>query len=170
MGNKACVDSMVHDGLWDPYDNTHMGNCGEICAKEYGFTREAQDEYTIESIRRAKEAVEKNLFEWEMAPVEVKGRKGVTVVSVDESPGQARPEKIASLRPAFDKSGSITAANSSSINDGASCLILASEDKVKELGLSPIAWITGYAQHAQTPKYFTTHLPRQCGSCWKSST
>eukprot|EP01064_Diplonema_japonicum_P032345 TRINITY_DN604_c0_g3_i1.p1 TRINITY_DN604_c0_g3~~TRINITY_DN604_c0_g3_i1.p1 ORF type:complete len:393 (+),score=136.46 TRINITY_DN604_c0_g3_i1:41-1219(+) len=157
MGDKKAIDAMVHDGLWDPYDNVHMGNCGELCAKEFGFTREQQDEYALQSLEMAKAAQASGVFDWEIAPVEVKGRGGkVNVVSQDEGPGMARPDKITSLRPAFDKNGSLTAANSSSINDGASALIVASEEKVKALGIEPIAWITGYTQHAQTPKYFTT--------------
>eukprot|EP01060_Flectonema_neradi_P034273 TRINITY_DN595_c17_g1_i1.p1 TRINITY_DN595_c17_g1~~TRINITY_DN595_c17_g1_i1.p1 ORF type:complete len:411 (+),score=106.50 TRINITY_DN595_c17_g1_i1:63-1235(+) len=157
MGHKQMKDSMINDGLWDPYDNVHMGNCGEICAKEYKFSREEQDEYALESLRRAKAAQESGVFNWEIAPVSVPGRGGkVTVVDTDESPGQAKADKIPGLRPAFEKTGTLTAANSSSINDGASCLVLASEEKVASLGLSPVAWVTGYAQHAQTPKYFTT--------------
>eukprot|EP01065_Artemidia_motanka_P025316 TRINITY_DN3030_c2_g1_i1.p2 TRINITY_DN3030_c2_g1~~TRINITY_DN3030_c2_g1_i1.p2 ORF type:complete len:389 (+),score=162.80 TRINITY_DN3030_c2_g1_i1:71-1237(+) len=152
MGNKACVDAMVADGLWDPYNDMHMGTCGELCAQEYGFTREQQDAYALQSLDFAVKAQSAGSFEWEIAPVTIKDK----VVSVDESPGQARPDKIGKLRPAFDKNGSVTAANSSSINDGASALILASEEKVSQLGLTPIAWITGYAQHAQEPKYFTT--------------
>eukprot|EP01059_Diplonema_ambulator_P033462 TRINITY_DN6_c10_g1_i1.p1 TRINITY_DN6_c10_g1~~TRINITY_DN6_c10_g1_i1.p1 ORF type:complete len:393 (+),score=136.24 TRINITY_DN6_c10_g1_i1:49-1227(+) len=157
MGDKKVIDAMVHDGLWDPYDNVHMGNCGEICAKEFGFTREAQDEYSLQSLEYAKAAQASGVFDWEIAPVTVPGRGGkVTVVTQDEGPGMAKPDKIKSLKPAFDKNGSLTAANSSSINDGASCLIVASEEKINQLGIKPIAWITGYSQHAQTPKYFTT--------------
>eukprot|EP01061_Rhynchopus_euleeides_P038586 TRINITY_DN66176_c0_g1_i1.p1 TRINITY_DN66176_c0_g1~~TRINITY_DN66176_c0_g1_i1.p1 ORF type:complete len:412 (+),score=190.05 TRINITY_DN66176_c0_g1_i1:99-1238(+) len=157
MGNKTAIDAMVHDGLWDPYGNVHMGSCGELCAEEYKITREEQDDYTLQSIENAKEAVANNVFDWEIAPVEVKGRGGkVTVVSHDEGPNLVRPDKVKALRSAFAKEGTITAANASSINDGASALILASEEKVKALGLAPIAWVTGYSQHAQIPKYFTT--------------
>lgn len=156
MGNKPAIDSMVHDGLWDPYDNVHMGNCGEICANEYSFSREEQDAYALQSLQYAKAAQEAGVFEWEMAPVTIKGRKGEVVVSVDESPGQAMPDKISKLKPAFAKEGTVTAANASTINDGASALVIAGEDAVKAHGLTPIAWISGYAQHAQTPKYFTT--------------
>ena len=157
MGNKTAIDAMVHDGLWDPYGNVHMGNCGELCAQEYQFTKDQQDDYALESIAYAKEAVANNAFDWEMAPVEVKGRGGkVTVVDADEGPNSVRPDKLKGLRPAFDKNGTITAANASSINDGASALILVSEEKMNKLGLTPLAWVTGYAQHAQTPKYFTT--------------
>eukprot|EP00756_Hemistasia_phaeocysticola_P006210 Hpha_TRINITY_DN13731_c0_g1::TRINITY_DN13731_c0_g1_i1::g.142193::m.142193/K00626/E2.3.1.9, atoB; acetyl-CoA C-acetyltransferase len=156
MGNKPAIDSMVHDGLWDPYDNVHMGNCGEICADEYKFTREEQDAYALQSLEYAKKAQAEGVFGWEMAPVTIKGRKGDTVFEMDESPGQAMPDKISKLKPAFKKDGSVTAANASTINDGASALVIAGEDTVQSLGLTPIAWITGYAQHAQTPKYFTT--------------
>lgn len=156
MGDKKAIDSMVSDGLWDPYDNVHMGNCGEICANEYSFSREDQDQYALQSLQYAKAAQAAGVFEWEMAPVTIKGRKGDVVVSIDESPGQAMPDKISKLKPAFDKNGSVTAANASTINDGASALIIAGEDAVKAHGLTPIAWIEGYTQHAQTPKYFTT--------------
>jgi len=162
MGNKTSIDAMVHDGLWDPYDNVHMGNCGEICAEEYGFTREEQDLYAKQSLEYALAAQESGEINWEMAPVEIKSRKGVVTVDTDEGPKNARPDKMGALRPAFSKTGTITAANASSINDGASALIIASEEKVNQLGLTPLAWVHGYAQHAQPPKYFTTAPAPAC--------
>ncbi len=155
MGHGKVIDSMIHDGLWDPYDDVHMGNCGELCAQKYNFTREQQDAFAIESVRRAKEATEKGLFKDEIAPIELVGKKGTTVVDSDEGVAKAMPDKIPGLRPAFAKDGTITAANASSINDGASALVLMSERKVKELGIKPVAWIDSWAGAALEPKWFT---------------
>lgn len=156
MGHGQVQDSMILDGLWDPYADQHMGNCGELCAREFSFTREAQDEFSIESYRRALAAQESGEFAGELTAVTVKGRKGDVVVSEDEEPKRAKLEKMAKLRPAFDKEGTITAANASKINDGASALILASAEVVKARGLTPLARIVGYAGHAQAPEWFTT--------------
>jgi acetyl-CoA C-acetyltransferase len=157
MGNASIVDGMIHDGLWDPYSNVHMGNCGEACAKEYKFSREAQDEYSKESFRRALAAQREGLFRAEIAAVSVPQKKGdAVVVADDEGPPAGKPEKFASLKPAFQKDGTITAANASSINDGASALVLASERAVKEHKLEPLARIVGYAGAAQAPEWFTT--------------
>ena len=133
-----------------------MGNCGELCAKEYGFTREAQDEFSKQSYQRALAAQESKAFDAELTPVTIQTRKGDVVVSEDEEPKRARLEKMPSLRPAFDREGTITAANASKINDGASALVLASGDVVKAKGLKPIAKLVGYAGHAQAPEWFTT--------------
>ncbi|MFT5358173.1 MAG: acetyl-CoA C-acetyltransferase [Polyangiales bacterium] len=156
LGNGTVVDSMVHDGLWDPYGDKHMGNCGETCAKEYGFTREAQDEFAVESYKRAQAAVAEGKFAAEIAPVTIKGRKGDTVVGEDEEPGRARFDKMLTLRSAFEKDGTITAANASKLDDGAAALILASGEAVKKHGLTPIAKLVGYGGHAQEPEWFTT--------------
>jgi acetyl-CoA C-acetyltransferase len=157
MGNGSLVDGMIFDGLWDPYSNVHMGNCGDKCAAEHKVSREAQDEYAKESFRRALSAQKEGLFTAEIAPVAVPQKKGEPVmVSQDEGPAKGDPSKFASLRPAFGKDGTITAANASSINDGASALVLASEAAVKKHGLSPIAKIAGYGGHAQEPEWFTT--------------
>jgi acetyl-CoA C-acetyltransferase len=157
MGNNQVIDGMIHDGLWDPYGNFHMGQAGESCAKKYEFTREAQDAYAAESLRRALLAQREGAFKQEIAPVGVPQKKGdALVVSEDEGPPSGKPEKFASLRPAFQKDGTITAANASSINDGASALILASEAAVKEHKLEPLARIVGYAGAAQAPEWFTT--------------
>jgi acetyl-CoA C-acetyltransferase len=157
MGNAGVIDGMIHDGLWDPYSNQHMGSCGDLCAKEYKFSREAQDEFAKESFRRALAAQKEGLFDAEIEPVKVPQKKGDPVlVKLDEGPAKGDPSKFASLRPAFSKDGTITAANASSINDGASALVLASEKAVKEHGLTPLARIRGYANAAQAPEWFTT--------------
>ncbi|MEM1417294.1 MAG: thiolase family protein [Myxococcota bacterium] len=156
MGPKPAVDSMVHDGLWDPYNDFHMGNAAELNAKEYGFSREAQDEYARESYTRAKKAQEDGTFAKVIAPVTVKGRKGDTVVDTDEEPGRANFEKMPKLRTAFQKDGTVTAANASKLNDGAAALVLASGEAVEKLGLTPLGKITAYGAHAQAPEWFTT--------------
>jgi acetyl-CoA C-acetyltransferase len=157
MGDGKIVDGMIFDGLWDPYGNVHMGTCGDRCASEYGFSREQQDDYARESFRRALAAQKEGLFDPEIEPVPVPQKKGdPLIVKVDEPPGKGDPSKFASLKPAFAKDGTVTAANASSINDGASALVLASESAVKKHGLSPIARITAYASAAQAPEWFTT--------------
>jgi acetyl-CoA C-acetyltransferase len=157
MGNGTLVDGMIHDGLWDPYSNVHMGTCGDKCAAEYKVSREAQDEYAKESFRKALGAQKEGLFDAEIVPVNVPQRKGDPIaVKLDEGPTKGDPAKFASLKPAFGKDGTITAANASSINDGASALVLASEAAVKKHGLKPLAKIVGYAGAAQEPQWFTT--------------
>ncbi|MBC8205266.1 acetyl-CoA C-acetyltransferase [bacterium] len=157
MGNGEIVDGMVFDGLWDPYDNVHMGNCAEVCAKEYKITREEQDAYAAESYTRAQKAIAEGLFKPEIVPVEIPQRKGdPIVVSEDEEPGKGSPAKFARLRPAFDKEGTVTAANASSINDGAAALVVMAADTAAKLGVKPIAKIIGQASFAQEPVWFTT--------------
>jgi acetyl-CoA C-acetyltransferase len=157
MGDGKLVDGMIFDGLWDPYNDFHMGMAGEMCAKEYGFTREAQDAFAIESYRRALAAIQSGAFAAEIAPVAVAQRKGDPLsISEDEEPGRGDPSKFAKLKPAFDKSGTITAANASSINDGAAALVLASEQTVREKKLTPLGRIVGYGGAAQAPEWFTT--------------
>lgn len=157
MGNGTLVDGMIHDGLWDPYANVHMGVCGDKCAAEYKVSREAQDEFAKDSFRKALAAQKEGLFDAEITPVAVPQRKGdPVVVKQDEGPAKGDPAKMGGLRPAFTKDGTVTAANASSINDGASALVLASEAAVKKHGLSPIARITGYDGAAQAPEWFTT--------------
>jgi acetyl-CoA C-acetyltransferase len=157
MGHGEVVDGMIFDGLWDPYGDVHMGSCGELCAAEHGLSREAQDAFARESYRRAMAAQKEGLFASEICPVEIPQRKGDPLkVDTDEEPGRGNPEKFASLRPAFKKDGTITAANASSLNDGASSLILASEQAVKDHGLTPLARIVGYGGAAQAPDWFTT--------------
>lgn len=157
MGDDKIVDGMIFDGLWDPYNDYHMGQAGELCAAEYKLTREAQDEFAKESYRRAVAADKEGLFKAELVPVELPQKKGAAVVvATDEEPGRGDPEKFSKLRPAFRESGTITAANASSINDGAAAVVLASEGAVKERGLTPLARIVGYGSAAQAPEWFTT--------------
>ncbi len=157
MGNGQVIDHMVADGLWDPYDDKHMGNCAETCVKHYGFTREAQDEFAMTSYKRALASMEDGTFAAEITPVEVPGRRGaVTVVDADEEPTKANLEKMSKLRPAFDKEGSVTAANASKINDGAAALVLTSASRAAALGRKPIARIIAQATVAQEPEWFTT--------------
>ena len=157
MGNGTLVDGMIFDGLWDPYSDVHMGNCGDACAKEFSYSREAQDEYAAQSFRKALAAQKEGLFDAEITPVSVPQRKGdPLLVKQDEGPGKGDPSKLGSLRPAFSKDGTITAANASSINDGASALVLVSEAGLKKHGLTPLAKISGYAGAAQAPERFTT--------------
>lgn len=157
LGHGQVTDAMVKDGLWDVYNDFHMGNAAEICAKDKGISREDQDAFAAESYRRAQAAVAAGVFKDEIAPVTIAGKKGEqTIVDSDEEPGRGNPAKFASLRPAFDKAGTVTAANASSINDGAAAVVLASADKARELGLKPLARILAYASHAQAPEWFTT--------------
>jgi acetyl-CoA C-acetyltransferase len=157
MGDAKLVDGMIFDGLWDPYNDVHMGNCGDRCAAEYKVTREQQDEYARESFRRAVAAQKEGLFDAEIEPVSVRQKKGEPLsVKADEGPSKGDPSKFASLKPAFSKDGTITAANASSINDGASALVLASERAVKERKLEPLGRIVGYGSAAQAPEWFTT--------------
>ncbi len=157
MGHGKLIDGMIHDGLWDPYGDFHMGNAGDKCAAEFKFSREQQDEFAKESFRRALAAQKEGLFKAEITPVSVAQKKGdALLVTEDEGPPNGKPEKFASLKPAFAKDGTITAANASSINDGASALVLASEAAVKAHNLTPIGRIVGYAGAAQAPDKFTT--------------
>lgn len=157
MGHAQAIDGMIFDGLWDPYSNQHMGNCGELCAKERGFSREAQDAFAIESFRRAGVAQKAGKFKEEITPVSIVGKKGdTTLIENDEGPAKAQPEKIPGLKPAFAKDGTITAANASSINDGACALVLMSADRARELGVKPLAKIVSYAGNAHEPEWFTT--------------
>lgn len=157
MGPKNAVDGMVFDGLWDPYQDKHMGMFAELCAEEKKFTREAQDAFAIESVRRAREARDEGRFDAEIVPVEVPQRKGdPLVVKTDEGIDKAMPEKAPKLRPAFKKDGTVTAANASSINDGGCALVVMSKEKADELGLEPMARIVSQAAFAQAPEWFTT--------------
>jgi acetyl-CoA C-acetyltransferase len=157
MGDAKIVDGMIFDGLWDPYGDVHMGMCGDKCASEYGVTRDQQDQYAAESFRRARAAQEEGLFDAEIEPVSVAQKKGEPlVVRTDEGPGKGDPSKFSSLRPAFSKDGTVTAANASSISDGASALVLASERGLKQQGIEPIGRIVAYGGAAQAPEWFTT--------------
>ena len=156
MGNGDIIDSMVYDGLWDIYNNFHMGSCAEACARDFKFTREELDEYAVESYKRTLKAQEDGLFKDEILPITLKSRKGEVVVDTDEEPSKVKFDKISSLRPAFEKDGVVTAANASKINDGAAALLVMSENKAKELGLKPIAEIVAQASAAKAPIEFTT--------------
>lgn len=157
MGNQQLIDGMISDGLWDPYNDLHMGNCAEQCVTKYELTREAQDAYAKASYLKAQKASESGAFQNEIEPVSIPQRKGdPKVVAKDEEPFKGDPEKLASLRPAFEKTGTITAGNASSINDGAAVLLLASESAVQKHGLKPVAKILVSATHSQEPVWFTT--------------
>jgi acetyl-CoA C-acetyltransferase len=156
LGNATMVDALVHDGLWDVYNNFHMGSAAELCAKEYNFTREQQDAFAKTSYERALNAQTNGYFKKEIVPIEIKDRKGnVTFIVDDEEPKTVNFEKMSSLKPVFDKNGTVTAANASSINDGAAALVLASEDFVKKYNLTPLAKISGFSQAAREPEWFS---------------
>jgi len=156
MGALDTVDSMVNDGLWDPYSNQHMGNCAELCAKEKGISRGAQDEFAAESYKRALDAVKSGAFKTEIAPVTVAGKKGDVQVVDDEEPGRGAIDKLPSLRASFQKDGTVTAGNASSLNDGAAAVVLMSADEAKKRGLKPLAKLVAWGYHAQAPEWFTT--------------
>lgn len=156
LGHGELLDHMYTDGLQDAYTGGLMGVFAESCASKYTFTREAQDAYAIESLRRANAAIAEGKFVREIAPVTIKTRKGETIVDTDEQPGNARPDKIPQLNPAFKAGGSVTAANASSISDGAAALVLMRHSEAEKRGLKPVAAIRGYSQFAQEPEWFTT--------------
>jgi acetyl-CoA C-acetyltransferase len=156
MGHSEILDHMFFDGLQSPFDGKMMGTFAEATAAKYGFTRQQQDEFAAESVRRALAAVESSNFNNEVAPVTVKDRKGERVVAKDETPFTCDISKIPSLKPAFAKDGTVTAASSSSISDGASALLIASASAVRQHNLKPLARIVGYTSHAQAPEWFTT--------------
>ena len=156
MGPLETADTMVSDGLWDPYSNQHMGNCAELCAKEKNFSRAQQDEFAAESYRRALEAQKNGSFKAEIVPVEIADKKGTIKVEQDEEPGRGNIEKLAGLRPAFQKDGTVTAGNASSINDGAAAVVLMSADEAKKRGAKVLAKLVSWGYHAQAPEWFTT--------------
>ena len=156
MGDQKVVDSMMYDGLTDAYEGGAMGVFADMIASEYQFTREQQDAYAIESVRRAQAAEADGKFDRELTPVTVKGRKGDVVVEKDEGPSNARPDKIPNLRPVFSKDGTVTAANASSINDGAAALVLMRRSDAEKGGHKVLAEIVSHAAHAHEPAYFTT--------------
>jgi acetyl-CoA C-acetyltransferase len=156
LGHGEVLDTLVKDGLWDVYNDVHMGNCAEICAKEKQISREAQDAYAAESYRRALKAQADGKFKAEIAAVEIPGRKGPTSVLEDEEPKRGDIEKLAALRPAFDKAGTVTAGNASSINDGAAAVVLMSADAAAKAGQKALARVVAHGQFAQAPEWFTT--------------
>ena len=155
-GHVKALDHMAFDGLENAYDGKAMGIFADATAQKYGFTREQQDAYAAESVKRAQAAVKEGRFKAEIAGVTVKGKAGDVVLDTDEPPGQCKPEKIASLKPAFNKDGTVTAASSSSIADGAAVIILMNESDAKAKGIKPIARIVGHASNAHEPEWFTT--------------
>ena len=157
LGHKEVTDGLILDGLWDVYNQVHMGSCAEICAREGEYSRADQDEYTVSSYRRTLAAQEQGRFDKELVPVEVPQRRGdPQVVIKDEEPGKVNFDKIPTLRPVFEKDGTITAANASTINDGAAALVVMSAATALELGITPLARILGQASAAQAPEWFTT--------------
>jgi acetyl-CoA C-acetyltransferase len=156
MGPLDTVDTMVYDGLWDPYSNQHMGSCAELCAKEKGISRGAQDEFAAESYRRALAAQKAGHFAPEIVAVGVPGKGGEVKIDSDEEPGKGSIEKLPSLRTAFQKDGTITAGNASSLNDGGAALVLMSADEAKRRGSKILARIKSWGYHAQAPEWFTT--------------
>ncbi len=156
MGNGQIEDLLVKDGLWDVYNNFHMGSAAELCAKEYKVDKTMQDAYAAESYRRALAAISGGVFKDEIAPVEIVSKKGSpTIIDTDEEPGRGNIEKLPSLKPAFEKEGTVTAGNASSINDGAAALVIMSEEKAAKLGKKPLARIVSQAQAALSPEWFT---------------
>jgi len=156
MGPIAVADSMVKDGLWDPYHNFHMGQAGEICSREYKVGREEQDEFAIDSYKKAQAAQKNGHFKAEISPITIEQGKNNIEVSEDEEPGKARFDKIPSLKPVFDPKGSITAANASKINDGAAALVLMTAERAKKLSLRPLARIVSQGTFSHAPEWFTT--------------
>jgi acetyl-CoA C-acetyltransferase len=157
MGNGKMIDLMIHDGLWDPYGDKHMGSCAETCVTNYNFTREEQDAYSLESYRRAQDAIKNGSFKREIAVVEIEGKKGKSVVVDDEEPFAAPLDKMTKLKPAFAKeNGTITAANASKINDGAAALVVTSAEFARQNDLKPLARIVAQSTTAHEPEMFTT--------------
>ena len=157
LGHSEVVDGVIKDGLWDPYGNKHMGSCGETCAREYKFSREDQDNYAIESYKRAAEAWKTGAFKHEIVPVVIPQRKGdPIVVSEDEDYTKVKFEKVPTLAPAFERDGTITAANASNLNDGASAVVLMSKERAEAMGIKPLAKILAFADAQQAPEWFTT--------------
>lgn len=155
FGHSTIIDSILKDGLWDPYNNFAMGNCAEQLCKENKYTRETQDEYALMSYERANHAIKNGLFENEICNVEVKNRKKISIIDQDEEPLKFNASKLSKLRPAFDKEGTITAANASSLSDGAASILLLSEDFIKKENIKPKAKIVGHTSFAMEPIYFT---------------
>jgi acetyl-CoA C-acetyltransferase len=155
MGNDTLVDGMIKDGLWDVYNDFHMGSAGEMCAKSESISRGAQDEFALESTRRAQAAQAKGLFTSEIVAVEIPGKAGPTLVTEDEGPKNAKPDKIPGLKPVFAKDGTITAANASSINDGGAALVLTTRERATKEGWPVLASIKGFASAARKPEEFT---------------
>ena len=156
LGHSKAEDSILKDALWDVYNDTHMGNCAEMCAEEFSLSREDQDSFAIESYKRANQAIASGAFKNEIVPIDIAQRKKTITISEDEEPARAKPEKIPQLKAVFKKDGTVTAANASSINDGAAALLVCSEVYAKEHNLKPLVEIKSTAWFAQEPELFTT--------------
>ena len=157
LGHGKLVDSMIHDGLWDVYNDKHMGNCAEMLAVERNYSRQSQDDYAIDSYNKSISAIKEKIFSTEIVPIEVNQRTGDSIlVEDDEEPGRVKFDKIKKLRPAFLNDGTITAANASKLNDGAAALLIMSEQKANECGLKPLGSILGHVSSAHDPEWFTT--------------
>lgn len=156
MGDSKLIDSMINDGLWDVYNDKHMGSCGEMCAEKYSFTRNQQDEFAKNSYLKSQRAVNEGYFQDEIVSIEVLGKKESIQINEDEEPFRVKFDKISALRPVFKKEGTITAANASTINDGAAACIMMSLKKAQELNIKPIARIVSQASFSQAPEWFTT--------------
>jgi acetyl-CoA C-acetyltransferase len=155
MGDGKLIDAMIHDGLWDVYSDKHMGFYGDQCAAKFGFSKKDQDDFAVRSFTRARKAIADGVFAEEIAPVEIKSKKGDLVVGEDESPAKFNEEKLRTLKPAFGANGTITAGNASSINDGGAALVVASEARCKSLKLKPLARVVGAATFSREPEWFT---------------
>ncbi len=155
MGNGELIDSMIRDGLWDVYNNVHMGSCGDRCAEKFEFTRQQQDDFAVASFQRAIAAQQQGLFAEEIVSVEVVDRRNTVVVDRDEGPSRFNEEKLRSLSPAFGKTGTVTAGNASTINDGAAAIVVLSSAKAQQLGVTPQARVLGYATASREPEWFT---------------
>lgn len=155
-GHVTLTDGLLKDGLWDVYNDFHMGSLAELCAREYNISREAQDEYALHSYKKATEATKAGKFKSEIVPVTIQQKKGAVIISEDEDIYKVIPEKVPQLPPAFEENGTVTAANASNLNDAAAILLLASKEAVEQFNLKPIAKIIGYADAAQAPEWFTT--------------
>lgn len=156
LGNGSVIDGLVKDGLWDVYNDYHMGSAAELCASECGISREAQDEFAIASYQKAQKAQAEGKFKAEICAVEITDRKGTVSIDTDEEPQSVKFDKIPGLKPVFKKDGTVTAANASTLNDGAAALVLMSAEKAQSLGLKPLAKIVSYADAQQSPEWFTT--------------
>lgn len=156
LGHTEALDSMIHDALWDVYNDVHMGNCAETCAASYALSREAQDTFAIESYRRAMHAIQSGWFTEEIVPIEIVEGREKKLFLTDEEPGRGKPDKIPTLRPVFKKDGTVTAANASSINDGAAAMLVCSSEYASKHSLKPLARVLAQGWNAQAPEWFTT--------------
>lgn len=156
LGNGQITDGLVKDGLWDVYNDYHMGSAAELCAVDCNISREEQDAFAIESYQRSQKAQAEGKFKDEITPVEIQDKKGTTVISEDEEPATVKYDKIPTLKPVFKKEGTVTAANASTLNDGAAAVVLMSKEKADEMGIKPLARIISYADAQQAPEWFTT--------------